>query len=251
MKRYFGLFVLVLSFGIMFSAYSCSHLKIDYEFNTSQAFADIQGAFSEKTSTAYQGYMYYFDTKPDKPSLPWDDATLHSPADINSSNDVLQCWNQVDDGRRILNFYCDGSATTPATPPTGIYQVNVTPKTYTFKGVMSRTIDADLNNVYVPAVKLTMDGSGKITLIDWQWWKKAGSSWVQPTDSELASELESAGFEIGQADWAGDPATSRVDGEISLTTNGNVVPPAQGFTPGALRIFYSDKDGYSYGFEWR
>ena len=70
-------------------------------------------------------------------------------------------------------------------------------------------------------------------------------------DSELASNLHSAGFSIGQANWAGDPATSRVGGNINLTTNGNVVPPAQNFTPAVLRISYSDKDGYNYGFEWR
>lgn len=242
-------FILALSFGIFLSA--CSHLKIDYEFNTGQTFADIQGAFSEKASSAYKGYMYYFDTRPEKPSLPWDNATLHSPADINGGNDVRQCWNQVEGRTKILNFYCGGSATTPATPPRGAYQVNVTPKAYTFKGVMSRTIDADLNHVYVPAVKITMDGSGKITRIDWQWWKKVGPSWIQPTDSELAGALKNAGFDIGQAGWVGDPTTSRVRGEIRLTTNGSAVPPAQGFTPGALRISYSDKDSYHYGFEWR
>ena len=248
-KKIFYLLVLAFCLGILLSA--CSHLRIDYECNTGETFTDIQGAFSEKTSTTYRGYMYLFHTKPDKPSLPWDNAELHSPAAINGSNDVRQCWNQVEDRRRTLNFYCGGSATTPATPPTGTYQVNVPPKTFTFKGVTSRPIDADLNNLYVPTVKLIMDVSGKITRIDWQWWKKTVHGWVQPTDSELASELKSAGFSIGQADWAGDPATSRVGGDISLTTNGNVVPPAQGFTPGALRISYSDKAGYSYGFEWR
>lgn len=249
MKKIFGLFALALCFGILLPA--CSHLRIDYELSSGQPFTAIQGAFSEKTLTTYTGYMYYFDTKPVKPALPWDSATLHSPANINGGNDMRQCWNQVESDRRTLNFYCGGSATTPATPPAGTYLVNVAPKTYTFNGMTSRTIGADLLDVFVPVVKLTMDAGGKVTLIDWQWWKKTGAGWIQPTDSQLASDLKSAGFEIGQANWAGDPATSRVRGNINLTITGNVVPPAQGFTPAVLRIFYSDKAGYSYGFEWR
>lgn len=249
MKRIISLFILALCFGILLPA--CSHLSIDYEFNTGQPFTGIQGAFSEKASTTYTGYMYYFDTKKDKPSLPWDSATLHSPANINGGNDMRQCWNQATSGGRTLNFYCGGTAATPATPPAGTYQVNVTPKTYTFNGVTSRTIGADLDTVLVPVVKLTMDGSGKITRIDWQWWKKTGAGWSQPTDSQLASELNNADFEIGQANWAGDPATSRVRGSINVLSTGNVMPPAQAFTPAVLRISYSDKAGYHYGFEWR
>ena len=170
MKIFFRSLVLAFCLVVLLSA--CSHLRIDYEFNTGESFADIQSTFSEKNSIAYKGYMYYFHRKPDKPSLPWDNAELHSPVDINGSNDVRQCWNQVDGNERTLNFYCGGSATTPATPPTGTYQVNVPPKTFTFNGVTSRTIDADLNNVYVPTIKLTIDGSGKISQIDWLWWKK-------------------------------------------------------------------------------
>jgi hypothetical protein len=249
MKRILSSALLALSCGILLSA--CSHLRIDYEFNTGQPFTGIQGAFSDKASTTYRGYMYYFDTKKDKPSLPWDSATLHSPANINGGNDMRQCWNQAEGGGRTLNFYCGGSATSPATPPTGTYHVNVAPKTYTFKGVTSRAIGVDLNNVLVPAVKLTMDSSGKITRIDWQWWKKTGAAWSQPTDSQLASELNTAAFEIGQANWAGDPTTSRVRGSLNVLTTGSVIPPAQAFTPAVLRISYSDKAGYHYGFEWR
>ncbi len=249
MKRFFCSFILCFSLGIMFSA--CSHLTIDYEFNPGETFTDIQGTFSEKSSTAYKGYMYYFHRKPDKPSLPWNNAELHSPANINGNNDVLQCWNQVDGNERTLNFYCGGSATTPATPPAGTYQVNVPPKTFTFNGVTSKTIDANLNNIYIPVIKLTIDVSGKISQIDWQWWKKTITGWVQPSDSELASNLKDAGFSIGKTNWEGDPATSRVGGDINLTTNGNIAPPVQSFTPGSLRINYSDKDNYHFGFEWR
>lgn len=249
MKKLISMIVLALFLGGLLIA--CSRLDLDYEFNTGQSFASIKGAFSNKALTTYTGYMYYFSTKPIRSSLPWDNATLHSPAVINGSNDKRQCWNQVVSGKRTLNFYCGGSATTPATPPTGTYKVNVTPKTYTFNGVTSRTITADLTNIYIPAAKLTMDASGKVTRIDCQWWKKTGSGWINPTNDQLSADIKSAGFEIGQAGWSGDPATSRVRGKIVLTTTGNVLPPAQAFTPAALRISYLDKSGYHYGFEWR
>jgi hypothetical protein len=249
MKKLISMIVFALFLGGLLIA--CSHLDIDYEFNTGQSFASIRGAFSDKALTTYTGYMYYFRTKPVKPSLPWDNATLHSPANINSNNDKLQCWNQVSGGSRTLNFYCGGSATTPTTPPTGSYQVNVTPKTYIFNGVTSRTIPSDLSNIYIPSVKITMDGSGKVTRLDWQWWIKTSSGWINPTNDQLAANIEGAGFEIGQTSWSGDPATSRVRGEIALITTGNVLPSAQAFNPAVLRIFYSDKSGYHYGFEWR
>lgn len=249
MNRFMRLVVSAFSAGFLLSA--CSHLQIDYEFNTGQAFTDIQGAFSNKTSVTYRGYMYYVDRWPDKASLPWDTATLHAPAAINGDNDVTQCWNQVEDNHRTLNFYCGGGATTPATPPAGTYQVNVPPKTFTFTGVTSRTIDADLSNVFVPVVQLTMGGSGKITLLTWQWWKKTGGVWAQPTNNELSAALANADFEIGRTDWVGDPATSRVRGNMNLLITGTVAPPAQAFTPGALRIHYADEAKYHYGFEWR
>ncbi|MBZ5514732.1 MAG: hypothetical protein LAN62_07785, partial [Acidobacteriia bacterium] len=158
-----------------------------------------------------------------------------------------QCWNQKEGFQRTLNFYCGGEASSPATPPTGTYQVVVTASdAFTFDGVTSRTIEADLSNVYVPAVMLTMN-SGKIIRIDWQWWKKVGPAWIMATDGELAGALSNAGFEIGQSNWAGD----RVRGNLGLTTSGSVAPPTQSFTPGAVRISFSDRSGYSYGFEWR
>ncbi len=247
MKRFFGLFLL-LPLVVLLSA--CTHLRIGYEFNTGQSFANIQGAYSEETSASYKGYMYYFDSSPDNPSIPWSMATLRSPAPINGSLVVTQCWNQKEGFNRVLNFYCGGEASSPAKPPEGTYQVVATGSTFTFDGVTSKAIEADLSNIYVPAVMLTMSG-GKVTRIDWKWWKKAGPGWVNPTDSELAGSLKEAGFEIGQVNWAGDPSTSRVDGSLALTSTGSVVPPSQSFTPGVVRIHFSDKSGYNSGYEWR
>lgn len=231
----------------MFSISGCSDLNIDYEFNSGQNFTEIQGVFGNKDTASYKGYMYYFSSCPVIFSHPWSSATLHSPAPINGGNDMLQCYFVEDGWSKTLNFYCGGDANSPTKPPEGSYQVNVGSKSYNFNGMTSRSIDPAMNDVYVPVIKLSMDGSGKISLIEWQWWKKSGGSWSQPGDTELASKLENAGFETSSAGWVGD----RVNGDIALITNGSVTPPAQSFTPGVFRMHYRDKDGYSYGFDWR
>lgn len=247
-----GLVLMLCAFFMISGCKCCEHeeskLSIDYEFDGGGTFNAVQGTWSNKDGITYRGYMYYFSAYPDTPSLNWNNATLHSPADINSGNNQLQCYNVTEDNRRSLDFYCGGSAVTPVTPPTGTYTVTVDTTTFTFQNVQSQTIDAGLNNVYVPVVKLTMDTNGKVTTIEWQWWKKQNNSWMQPSNSELLTTLEDAGFEIGTTNWAlGD----RVRGDINLTTTGSVAPPSQNFTPGALRISYRDKAGYHYGFEWR
>jgi hypothetical protein len=245
MTRSFGLFIVALFLGAPLAG--CSNLRIDYEFNTGQPFSGIQGAYSDKAATTYRGYQYYFNTKPTRPSLPWDSATLHSPADINGGNDVRQCFTSIEGGYRTLDFYCGGTGVTPATPPTGSYQVNVTPKVYAFDDVTSRAIPADLDGIYVPAVRLTMAG-GMVTQLEWQWWKKTAGGWVNPSDAELAANLGDTSYEIAQADWA---PGARVRGELPLTTSGSLIPPSQSFTPGGFRIAFGDRAGYHYGFEWR
>lgn len=235
----------ILAMGILLSG--CSTLRVDYEFATTQGFADIQGAFSELAATSYHGYMYYFSANPTSSGHPWDTATLHSPADINGGNDIQQCYLSVEGWGRSLDFYCGGSATTPAKPPEGSYQVNVGSKTYSVNNVTSRIIETNLNNIYAPVIKLTVDSSGKVSLIEWQWWKKITANWVAATNMDLNNNMQAANFSIGQFNWAGD----RVGGDIALTSTGQVVPPSQNFTPGSLRVSFRDKAGYGYGFEWR
>lgn len=245
MNKKLRMFGVVLLSGTILAA--CSDMSIDYEIRSGQAFSDIQGSYSNKDSAVYHGYMYYFSTYPVFFDKPWDTSTLHAPAALNGGNDMLQCYVHKDGWRVTLNFYCGGEVTSPAKPPEGNYQVNVGSKTYNFNGVTSRLIDSSLNNVFVPEIRLTMDGSGKISQIDWRWWKKQSGSWVTPSASDLTAALDNAGFEISTSGWAGD----RVNGTIALTPTGSVTPPAQGFTPGAIRVGYGDKDGYNYGFEWR
>ena len=245
MMRSIGPIIVALVLGALLPA--CSNLRIDYEFNTGQPFTGIQGAYSDKAATTYRGYEYYFNAWPTRPSLPWDSAMLHSPVPINGASDVRQCFTSIEGGYRTLNFYCGGTAVTPATPPTGPYQVNVTPKVYAFDDVTSRAIPADLDGIYVPAVRLTMTG-GVVTLLEWQWWKKTAAGWVNPTDAELAANLGDTSYEIAQADWA---PGARVRGELPLTTSGSLVPLSQSFTPGGFRVAFGDRAGYHYGFEWR
>ena len=239
--------VLLFSVIVLLSLSGCSQLDVDYEFNGGQSFTAIQGTFSNKDAISYKGYMYYFSTCPVFSDYPWSTATLHSPAAINGGNDVTQCWFQEDGWSKTLNFYCGGSATSPAKPPEGTYQVNVGSTSYNFTGVTSRTIDTTLNDIYMPVIKLTMDGSGKISHVEWQWWKKTAGSWSQPSNSELMSAIEDAGFETSAAGWVGD----RVHGDIATTSTGSVTPAAQSFTPGVFRVFYTDSAGYHYGFEWQ
>lgn len=245
-----GLVLMLFAFSMIAGCKCCareeSKLTIDYEFDAGETFSSIQGNWSNKDGITYKGYMYYFSVCPDTPSLNWDNATLQSPGFINSGNNQLQCYNVTEDNRRTLNFYCGGSAVTPATPPSGTYTVTVETTTFTFQDVQSRSIDANLNNVYMPVVKLTMDTNGKVTTIEWQWWKKQNNNWIQPTDNELLAELEDAGFSIGDSNWS-----NRVGGNINLTVTGSVTPPPQNFTLGSLRISTGDKTGFHYGFEWR
>lgn len=232
-------------------------LGLDYEFNTGTTFTGIQGAYNDKTITSYTGYEYYFFAAPYDATLPWTSATLTGPSTITdgtNSTPVTQCYNIVSSGAvpsMTLNFFCGGTAINPVTPPTGTYAINVGSKIYTFNDVQSQTIDSNLYNIYIPAVKLTMS-SGQVTQIDYQWWKKdATLGWVKPTDAELSTVLNNAQYEIGQTGWAGDPNTQRIRASIPLTASGTITVPTQSFTPGAFRVSYTDVSQYNYGFEWR
>lgn len=225
----------------------CSKLGIDYELSSGQHFTDINGAYSNKDAAGYHGYMYYFSYSPLLSTQPWNTSTLHSPAPLNGGNDATQCYYRNENGSVMLNFYCGGSVTTPAQPPEGDYQVHVGAKTYSFSGVHSRLVASNLDNVFLPEIRLTMDGSGKISQIQWRWWKRQSGSWVTPSSSDLSAQLANVEYEIGQSGWAGP----RVLGNMPLTATGSITASSQSFTPGAVRISYTDKQGYHYGIEWR
>lgn len=235
-------------------------LRLSYEFSSGQTFTDIKGSYSNRANAAFKGYMYFFNANPDDTSLDWYTARLNSTTPISdaggASTSKLACAFPAPDAEgRHLDFYCGGSAISPSTPPGEDYTVTAAilsggTKTFTFRNVLSQTIDTTtLLNIYVPEIQLTVDGSNKVTRIDWKWWKNTNSGWVQPSAGELSAVLNGdAGFELLASDWN---ETDRVRGTITLTPNGSVVPgPQTTWDPAHLRVTYYDKAGYDYGFEW-
>lgn len=251
-------------------------LTLHYEFNPGSSFTAIQTTASAPASASYAGYGYWFNASPAVAGVSWACTTLTAPAPItsmgaaqdpyNSSCGNVQsnteCFYDAFGGSGMsVNFYCGGGsstgnlATAPATPSAGTYVVTAdATHVYTFKNVGSQAIDAaSLFNIYVPSVQLTMSGT-QVTNLAVNWWKHDPSSgnWTQPTTAELGAILGSVTFELGAANWAGDPSTARVRGTIPIAAGGSVAVPAQTtFTAAALRVTYTDAFGYGYGFEWR
>jgi hypothetical protein len=220
--------------------------------STGTAFTNSQGMWSDRDLILSCGYEYNFLSNPDVSSLDWDSATLNLPAAVDGVTSKLQGSNSVTSFGRDIEFWPSGSegyATNPRTPPSGTYTVTVNSATggpattLTYYNMRSQTIDANLNNIYVPITKLTLDGSGKVTLLEWQWWKKMNDTWTQPSDEELATVLDFAHFEISAAG-----TDDEVEGSIGLTSTGSVTPDPQSFTPAKLGITYVDKAGYAYQF---
>jgi hypothetical protein len=236
---------------------------LHYEFTPAARFADIQGStFSDQSATTYLGYGYYFNAWPGG-THDWSTATLTAPAAITPTGQApsttrVKCWTNVSAGSGAsVNFYCGSGiapgdiAVLPVQPPAGNYTVTVDGSTtFQFRGVASQVIDANLYNVYIPSVRVAMS-SGKVASLDVQWWKRTPDGWSQPSAAELSAIMAWAGWEVGQADWQGDPNTSRVSGSLPVAQTASATAPAQSFTPGALRVSYRDAFGYGYGFEWR
>jgi len=217
-------------------------LGISYMFPAGESFSALNN-WSDHTGITFVGYGYNFHLFPDRPALTWDDAILTSPQDINGGNDEAQCYND-NSGERGLDFYCGGSATTPMPPPKGTYIVNVGTQNFTFNNVDSIAIDSSMNEVFAPKVRLTFN-SGKVTKIEWQFYKKITGSWSAATDAEVQAIMDHVSFGIldagqNQQVWRDLPHTAA--GSVNLT--------AQGFTPAHLRFTYDTISGYEYGFEW-
>lgn len=235
--------------------------RVSYEFKASQTLAEIQGAFVDPANVYPVGYFYlYHDHGSYNNSLIWSSATLSMPQAVDGAS----VWPQTaafiasdGDGGATLNFGNTGHNPSiffdPPAPPNGTCVITVNKQsggtqTLTFSNFQSRIIDANMYEIYVPAINLTMSG-GEISRIDWQWWKRRHSdgTWVQPDDQELSRMIYSGGFVLGNP----DPSGNLVIGTIGITSRGSVVPTAQGFTPYFVRVYYNDKAGYEYGFDWR
>lgn len=236
---------------------------LHYEFDPMRSFTDIQGAFADKTATQYLGYGYFFSATPGG-AHDWQGSTLTAPAPITPyggtpSATTTTCFADAFGGAGVsVNFYCGASggggniATAPMEPPAGGYTVTVDGSTtYRFENVASQTIDSNLYDVYIPAVKLTMAAGNKVASLDIQWWKKTAAGWSQPSAAELSAIMAYVGYELGRQGWNGSTA-ERVRGELAVAPNASATVPAQtNFDPGALRIEYRDAFGYIYGFDWR
>ncbi|MBS1151409.1 MAG: hypothetical protein H6Q89_3107 [Myxococcaceae bacterium] len=243
-------------------------LKIGTAFASSDSFASLVGSWSNKANVSFTSYGFMFLGCPDEPALDWAQARLHVPQSLTicssgncaattqpgindelaSTNDVIQANAQS--CRHLNFFFANRSAIAPLPPPAGTYAVNVGARAFTFRYVATPDM-SDMQNVYVPALKLTTAATGAISLIEWQWWKKRAGVWSQPTEAELALVLERATVILGRPQWAGDPNTDRLSVPMALTVNGSVVPAAHPFTPGVLMVNLQDKAAYDYSFDFR
>jgi hypothetical protein len=250
------------------------NLKIGFDFQ-STPFLSLIGTWSRKEDAQFWFYGLNYLSCPDDVALDWTNAKLNSPQDfqmcnagppvcnngaaIPVNNDIPIISNTITANSqtcRHMNFYGGGKAIiSPVPPPAGTYTISV-PKisgtgtqTLTFQYVATPDI-TNMQNMYIPEIKLTKNSSGMITLIEWRWWRKTGTTWVQPTDAELALIMDWASFQIAQTGWAGYPVTG-VTGSMTITQSGSIVPPVQSFLPGAIMIGVGDKSQFDYGFDFR
>ncbi len=221
-------------------------LRIDNEFIGAEDFNALNNE-SDIALLSFKGYAYQFDISPDRLGLDWENAFLTSPQDINGENNKLQDFWQIWPDKRSLSFY-SGGGTSPMPPPQGTYIVRADPQDFTFDNVSSIAIDSTLNEVYAPSIKLTFS-SGKVTQLDWQFWKKSSGIWSLATDSEIQAILDNGDCSLGDQGWN---KNHRVYKNLPspLTASGSITFPAQNFAPAHLYFFYSTFAGYGYGFNW-
>lgn len=247
------------------------NLKIGFDF-LSTPFASLNGAWSMKEDAQLWFYGFNYLSCPDDTALDWANAGLTSPqgfqicnagppicnnsAATTVNNDIPTVADTIAANAqtcRHMNFYGGSKAIiSPVPPPAGTYTISVPniagtgTQTLTFRNVATPDM-TNMQNIYIPEIKLTKDINGMITLLEWRWWRKTGTTWTQPTDAELAIVMDWANFTISGPVWSG----SRVTGSMAITQSGSIVPPAQTGTPGVIMIGVGDKSQYDYAFEFR
>jgi len=221
-------------------------LGINYIFPGAESFSALKtNNWSDHTLVSFQGYLYVFDIIPDRPGLAWENAILISPQDINGGNNKTWCYRNLSRERQLV-FYCEGGdeATTPMPPPKGTYIVRVDAQDFTFNNVDSIAIDNSLNEVFVPDVKLTFS-SGKVTQLQWQFYKKIGAVWSQATDAEIQAILP----DLQGGLWKGN--NNHVWRSLPSTASGSVNMPTQSFVPDHFEFTCHTVGGYWYNFWWQ
>jgi len=218
-------------------------LIIAYQFTGGESFSSLNN-WSAKESVSSDGYLYQFQISPDRPALDWNNATLVSPQDINGGNNTLQSYLTVTPEYRAVSFFSGNNATTPMPPPTGTYVVQVGSHNFTFDNMSSISIDPNLNEVYVPTVKLTFDGAGKVTQLEWQIYKKSGGIWSQASQSEMDMIMFCLEFSLLKN------GSVKISKLLPKTPAGSTAVPQQNFVPEGLCFYTSTFAGYSYWFCW-
>lgn len=228
---------------------------IHFEFDPG-SFTDMVNTFSAKVPITYTGYGFYMHMNPADLTLNWTaGGTLTSPATINNANNKPSLGGSLVGNQGSQDFYWDNLGTNPVAPPQGTYVVTMPisgsaiTKTYTFDNVKSYGIDSNLYNIFIPSIKLNLDGNNKITTIEIQWWKKLfGTGWVQPDTTELNMLLHDMTIETGPENIS--VTVNNLNNPTAFTNQMTLTAPAQTQTPNYLRMIYTDKFGYVYGFSW-
>ena len=228
---------------------------VHFEFDPGK-FTTIAGSFSDKNAITYTGYGFYMHMNPADLTLDWTTGgTLTSPASINGGNNKPSLGGTVSGNQGSQDFYWNSLGTNPAAPPQGAYVVTMPisgtagTKTYTFENVKSYGIDSNLYDIFIPSVKLNLDGSNKITTVEIQWWKNiSGTGWVQPDEAELNMLLHDMSLETAPSNIS--VTVSNLNNPGAFTPQMTLTAPAQTLAPSYLRLLYTDKFGYVYAFSW-
>ncbi|MBI3813385.1 MAG: hypothetical protein HY279_02820 [Nitrospinae bacterium] len=244
-------------------------LKVGYQFRPTEQFDDLFTSYSNKDNINFAFYFYVYEgpggqnDPADFALYNWPNATLTPPGTITTK--LGRVLTKLRNGTNDSNFMGDDDSVnymndryiSPTRPPQGTYTLEIPltntglTKTLTFQNVRSFDMTgASFNYVYVPEVKLTKDIDGKITQIEWRWWKKASGIWVQPTDKELAAVWYAATYFINTDNAGFNPKWSElpITAVGSLTLNPPVQPSTK--TSKSFQIGAQDKGRYSYSFDW-
>ncbi len=209
-------------------------------------FSSIAGSWSDKDGISTNGYRIFAGFT-ESLDLDWGSAVLHYPAPIDGiSSKQVEYYGQYAAPFMNMDWYFD-DVITPITPPQGTYIITIGSDTFTFTDVYSVTVDANLSNVYIPEVRLTRDGDGMVTLIEWQWWKKSDGAWEELTDEEMEAVFEGINYGLynNSSGWEEEPG-----GNLPLTPSGSVVPVTTSFIPNGLEMGYLTKANGRCGYRY-
>lgn len=217
-------------------------LLLIYEFRGS-AFAAAKAGWSDMGALTIDTYRFTGGI-PSTMNLDWSAATLTAPQAINAQTTVaVSTYTESlgTDASMMLNFFF-GGYTDNLVPPQGTYRIDIGTRAFTFNNLTGVPIDSGLNNLFAPKVRLTADGGGMITNIEWQWHHNSGGTWTAITDGEMDTVFAPL------IDYELNSSTGSVTGTLPHTASGGITPVTQGFVPTRLTLVFGTTDGYKYSF---